>query len=545
MVGGYLSGLLFSCSRQRNRKAAKKGRRKKSRTRRGASQVQKKRAGLLSEFRGWQRTLEKLLARRVAIKCQSIFAIGPPYARPSRLDRDRFDPTPFLRAWPPVSRQPSAYASIPLDRLDSGRPHRRPDAGPDQIGQVVRLASTKGALSTSSWTAAATSRDTFPDKDRLPAMPRRKIGADLKEALCKLYEAGDISADTIEKHGIMSRATFFRNLKMYKSGASLEQRHSTGRKTNADKLKEQDKLELDALRPSHLSHLELVLLLDEDDKGLQEGSARNKRKAKANATSSKRRDLGKSAAGEASRSEGTAIRDESGSESDGDSDDAAILAKHQALAKLRQAARSFLAADGVASSSRGVDQSTMDDRSGINDLDSLLKPEDSHYSHVNRGALFIVRPKGEVREDGPTGGIIAAIALRSLIWTPEIYQALGPSYAGRSIDRICNLVHLRVDARWQRRGIGRWLVNVAGLKAAKLGFPTSTRKATPVEANCSRSGNLRASPNLLDSTTLPGSSRLLRLQRCQRTRNLSRRSRPGEQHMQLWLLHLLHLLAGQ
>lgn len=42
MVGGYLSGLLFSCSRQRNRKAAKKGRRKKSRTRRGASQVQKK-----------------------------------------------------------------------------------------------------------------------------------------------------------------------------------------------------------------------------------------------------------------------------------------------------------------------------------------------------------------------------------------------------------------------------------------------------------------------------------------------------------------------
>ncbi|GAK65328.1 uncharacterized protein PAN0_008c3545 [Moesziomyces antarcticus] len=301
-------------------------------------------------------------------------------------------------------------------------------------------------------------------------MPRRKIGADLKEALCKLYEAGDISADTIEKHGIMSRATFFRNLKMYKSGASLEQRHSTGRKTNADKLKEQEKLELDALRPLHLSHLELVLLLDEDDKGLQEGSARNKRKAKGTATSSKRRDLGKSAAGEATRSEGLAMRDESGSESDVDSDDAATLAKHQALAKLRQAARSFLAADGVASSSRGVDQSTMDDRSGINDLDSLLKPEDSHYSHVNRGALFIVKPKGEVREDGPTGGIIAAIALRSLIWTPEIYQALGPSYAGRSIDRICNLVHLRVDARWQRQGIGRWLVNVAGLKAAKLGF---------------------------------------------------------------------------
>ncbi len=124
-------------------------------------------------------------------------------------------------------------------------------------------------------------------------MPRRKIGADLKEALCKLYEAGDITAEIIEKHGIMSRATFFRNLKVYKTGASLEQRHSTGRKTNADKLKEHERQELDALQPAHLSDLELVLLLDDDDKAAQEVAMRSKRKGKGSSWKLKAKRVGK------------------------------------------------------------------------------------------------------------------------------------------------------------------------------------------------------------------------------------------------------------
>ncbi|KAJ1022080.1 hypothetical protein NDA18_005314 [Ustilago nuda] len=296
-------------------------------------------------------------------------------------------------------------------------------------------------------------------------MPRRKIGADLKEALCKLYEAGDISADTIEKHGIMSRATFFRNLKMYKTGASLEQRHSTGRKTNADKLKEQEKQQLDSLQPSHLSHLELVLLLDDDDKSAQGLAARNKRKAKGTAASSKRRETGKGTSGDAQGND-TAIAagEDSGSESDGDSDQDANLAYHQTRHQMLQAVRSFLIEPDSAAPTATASYNS------FADLKSLLKPEDTHYSHSNRGALFIVR--SEVQSSEAEGGskIIAAIALRSLIWTPQIYQSLGPAYASRSIDKICNLARLRVHPLWQRKGIGRWLVRAAEIKASKLGF---------------------------------------------------------------------------
>ncbi|CDU26027.1 uncharacterized protein SPSC_06198 [Sporisorium scitamineum] len=293
-------------------------------------------------------------------------------------------------------------------------------------------------------------------------MPRRKIGADLKEALCKLYEAGDITADTIEKHGIMSRATFFRNLKMYKSGASLEQRHSTGRKTNADKLKEHEKKELDALHPTHLSHLELVLLLDDDEKGAHATAARNKKKIKVNAGSSKRKDTAKGLGDEQSNEAAQTV-DDSASESDADVDEGAALASKQTLEELTQAVRSFLA-----SSTSNEESGTA--ANGSADLRSLSKLEDSHYSHSNRGALFVVRRRGDNSATEQHQGIVAAVALRSLIWTPEIYQALGPSYASRSIDKICNLARLRVDPMWQRKGIGRWLVRVAELKASKLGF---------------------------------------------------------------------------
>ncbi|SOV02642.1 uncharacterized protein UDID_03553 [Ustilago sp. UG-2017a] len=296
-------------------------------------------------------------------------------------------------------------------------------------------------------------------------MPRRKIGADLKEALCKLYEAGDISADTIEKHGIMSRATFFRNLKMYKTGASLEQRHSTGRKTNADKLKEQEKQQLDSLQPSHLSHLELVLLLDDDDKNAQGVAARNKRKAKGTAASSKRRETGKGTSGDAQGND-TAIAagEDSSFESDGDSDEDANLAYRQTRDQMLQAARSFLIAPDSAAPTATASLNS------FADLESLLKPEDSHYSHSNRGALFIVRSEVQSSEAEGASKVIAAIALRSLIWTPQIYQSLGPAYASRSIDKICNLARLRVDPLWQRKGIGRWLVRAAEIKASKLGF---------------------------------------------------------------------------
>lgn len=295
-------------------------------------------------------------------------------------------------------------------------------------------------------------------------MPRRKIGADLKEALCKLYEAGDISADTIEKHGIMSRATFFRNLKMYKTGASLEQRHSTGRKTNADKLKELERQELDSLQPLHLSHLELVLLLDDDERNSQGAANGHKRKAKGPQGSSKRRGVGKGWSGDTEGNENATIAEDSASESEEDADEAVSLVRGQALDKLTQAARSFLmVSDGDASSGSHFSDN-------FADLDSLLRPEDSNYSNSNRGALFVVRRRGEKKQGGEAGDIIAAIALRSLIWTPQIYQALGPSYASRSIDKVCNLTRLRVDPVWQRKGIGRWLVQAAELKACKLGF---------------------------------------------------------------------------
>ncbi|SNX85506.1 uncharacterized protein MEPE_04215 [Melanopsichium pennsylvanicum] len=297
-------------------------------------------------------------------------------------------------------------------------------------------------------------------------MPRRKIGADLKEALCKLYEAGDISADTIEKHGIMSRATFFRNLKMYKTGASLEQRHSTGRKTNADKLKEQEKQELDSLQPAHLSHLELVLLLDDDERSAPGLALRTKRKVKTAASgSSKRREFAKETSGDSQGIDSALGGEDSGSESEGNFDEGAALANRQALGKLTQAARSFLTSS---------DSGTLCERSGPSsnsgELDSSFKAEDSHYSHSNRGALYIVRQRSRNANGDASGELIAAVALRSLIWTPQIYQALGPSYASRSIDKICNLTRLRVDPKWQRKGIGRWLVNAAELKASKLGF---------------------------------------------------------------------------
>lgn len=304
-------------------------------------------------------------------------------------------------------------------------------------------------------------------------MPRRKIGADLKEALCKLYEAGDISVETIEKHAIMSRATFFRNLKMYKSGASLEQRYSTGRKTNADKLKEQEKLEFDSLQPAHLSHLELVLLLDDDETHLRDSAHRNKRKSKVTAGSSKRRETEKgiTSASHASAS-GVADDDDPESDTDDDIEDTASMAQRQAVDKLTQGTRSFLTAGAIAASSDGGATSSIPPVTSDNspNLDSLLLPNDSQYSHSNRGALYVVRRKDGSGSKSGSGDVIAAIALRSLIWTPQIYQALGSSYASRSIDKICNLTHLRVDPKWQRKGIGRWLVTVAELKACKLGF---------------------------------------------------------------------------
>lgn len=293
-------------------------------------------------------------------------------------------------------------------------------------------------------------------RDQVAKMPRRKIGADLKEALCKLYEAGDISADTIEKHGIMSRATFFRNLKMYKTGASLEQRYSTGRKTNADKLKQQEKQQLDALHPPHLSHLELVLLLDDSEaNGMVSATARNKRKAKGGGGTSGKKDAPRPSTSEGTNADTTHPGEDSSSESDGDDDEPSSSAVQLADTQLLQAARSFLASSDDGSST---------------DLDSLSAPGDSHYSHRNRGALFIVRRRVENKSQEAAPEIVAAAALRSLIWTPEIYQALGSSYANRSIDKVCNLARLHVGPAWRRNGIGRWLVRIAELKASKLGF---------------------------------------------------------------------------
>lgn len=287
-------------------------------------------------------------------------------------------------------------------------------------------------------------------------MPRRKIGADLKEALCKLYEAGDISADTIEKHGIMSRATFFRNLKMYKTGASLEQRYSTGRKTNADKLKQQERQQLDALQPAHLSHLELVMLLDDADKSAQASTAlRKKRRGKEAAGGYRKKEASKVSNIDDPTHDPTPAGEDSASESDVDVDERSSLANQQALDRMVRAARSFISTSNGGSSA---------------DIDSLANPDDSHYSHSNRGALFVVRCRGDNESRDGDASIVAAAALRSLIWTPEIYQALGRSYANRSIDKICNLAQLHVDPAWRRKGIGRWLVRVAELKASKLGF---------------------------------------------------------------------------
>ncbi|PWY97600.1 hypothetical protein BCV70DRAFT_202663 [Testicularia cyperi] len=300
-------------------------------------------------------------------------------------------------------------------------------------------------------------------------MPRRKIGADLKEALCKLYEAGDITADTIEKHGIMSRATFFRNLKMYKTGASLEQRFSTGRKSNADKLKEQEKQDFDRLQPSSLSELELILV---DDREL-EALSRLKKREKAPHKSVKRRESGHDAPSSSTTagasSGGDRSRDEqSGSESDVDEDEASADAR-QSLQRLARAAREYLQASTQSAAIEGLSTPsssgmTMAGTDAFADLESLAKPEDSQYSHKNRGALYIVRQKGG------EGGIVAALAIQSLIWTPQIYQSLGQNYASRSIDKICHLTRIHVDRVWRRRGLGRWLMSVAELKASRLGF---------------------------------------------------------------------------
>ena len=96
---------------------------------------------------------------------------------------------------------------------------------------------------------------------------RRKISADLKEALCKLYEAGDLTAEAIERNGIMVRNTFYHTLRIWKAGISLEQGRSTGRKTNADKQREQEAFELERLQPASLAELHLTLL---DDRSLSD-----------------------------------------------------------------------------------------------------------------------------------------------------------------------------------------------------------------------------------------------------------------------------------
>lgn len=286
-------------------------------------------------------------------------------------------------------------------------------------------------------------------------MPRRKIGADLKEAICKLYEAGDISADTIEKHGIMSRATFFRNLKLYKSGLSLEQRHSTGRKTNADKLKEQEKRDFDQLQPSSLQHLELVLL---DDRYLGGVETQKKNRVASDTGYSKAKNKNDTPdihdasifSEDAGHSEG------SGSDTDSDHAKAAFAACPD-LTRMVESARSYWLRSNI-------DPGQSDLFESSSDLDTLATLEDSQYSHKNRGAMFVVRTRNADKV------IIAAIALRSLIWTPQVYQALGQSYASRSIDRICFLSRLHVDSSWRHLGIGRWLVRVAELQASKLGF---------------------------------------------------------------------------
>lgn len=287
-------------------------------------------------------------------------------------------------------------------------------------------------------------------------MPRRKIGADLKEAICKLYEAGDISAETIEKHGIMSRATFFRNLKMYKSGRSLEQRHSTGRKTNADKLKEQEKQEFDTLQPASLQHLQLTLLHDHYNDG---GTSKNKTGTASEAGPSKIKKRDRAGTDfDAAVTNGTAGQSEaSDSDVTSDHDSGCDLARLD-LPKTIRAAQSYwrrVSSDMHASTA-------VDEHNG--DLDSLLSLDDSQYSYRNRGAMFVVQTKEQ------TPVIVAAIALRSLIWTPQVYQSLGRSYSSRSIDRVCFLSRVHVDPSWRRLGIGQWLVRAAELEASKLGF---------------------------------------------------------------------------
>ncbi|KAN0066145.1 hypothetical protein ACQY0O_000239 [Thecaphora frezii] len=293
-------------------------------------------------------------------------------------------------------------------------------------------------------------------------MPRRKIGADLKEALCKLYEAGDISADTIEKHGIMSRATFFRNLKMWKAGDSLEQRHSTGRKTNADKRREQEQQEVDRLQPVSLQQLHLSLLED-IGAGSSPPLPSDKGAGKAKEEGEPCQEF------DASRSRSVSVDD------DAADDEPVLLAVPDADAERRdeerrsrqnEQARNFCLR--MIKQAYGFDYTP----AWHDDLDSLLDPDGNQYSTRHRGAFWVVRQSDE------SGPIVATVGLRSFIWKPQLYQSLGVRYASKSIDKVGYLGRLYVDPIWRRRGIGRWLTSVAELKASKLGFSTIHLHAT-------------------------------------------------------------------
>ncbi|EPQ31920.1 uncharacterized protein PFL1_00119 [Pseudozyma flocculosa PF-1] len=300
-------------------------------------------------------------------------------------------------------------------------------------------------------------------------MPRRKIGADLKEALCKLYEAGDLSADTIEKHGIMSRATFFRNLKMWKAGDSLEQRHSTGRKTNADKRRQEEQQEVDRLQPSSLQQLRLTLLQEPANAAagpsrlpLSDRSLGKKRDSgdgahQPDATAHTAAAVDAATAGpDTSEPEPVTSADEA---DDVDDVDEAEDPGEEGRRHDVQHARDFCLR--MVKQTYGADSA----ESARDDLDSLLDPDGNQYSARHRGAFWVVR-----QSDDPTGPIVATVGLRSFIWEPQLYQSLGERYATKSIDKIGHLDRLYVDPIWRRRGIGRWLTSVVELKASKFGF---------------------------------------------------------------------------
>ncbi len=114
---------------------------------------------------------------------------------------------------------------------------------------------------------------------------------------------------------------------------------------------------------------------------------------------------------------------------------------------------------------------------------------------------------------------MAAIALRSLIWTPQIYQALGPSYASRSIDKICNLAHLRVDPVWQGKGSGAGWSALRSSRRPSSAFLIFTRRVTPHVRSYCHSGKEQASASLPVSTTWQGSRSLLLLQLSRRAKH--------------------------